>query len=220
MSQATLTHKPLDLEHLQAVKTASASYPVMDEICLRWSPRAFADQPVESWKIGSLFEAARWAPSSFNEQPWRFIIANRHEDPEFFETMLDILVPVNQVWAKDAPVLILSVAKTRFTLNDAPNRHAYHDVGLAVENMMIQAEHIGLAGHQMAGFDVEKARAVLEIPEGFDPVAMIVIGYMGNPDSLPPELKERELAPRERRPLQDMLFTRYWGQTFSGAVTL
>lgn len=157
-----------------------------------------------------LFEAARWAPSSNNEQPWRFIFANKDHELEW-NRLLSCLVEANRKWAYHAPVLILSVASLNFEEDATPNRHAFHDTGMAVENLVLQATALGLSAHQMAGFDVEKARADLKIPSGYEPVAMIAVGYPGDLASLSDRLRERELRPRSRRPLSDWTFAGQWG---------
>jgi len=141
-------------------KPADAQHPIHDLFKRRWSPRAFSDQPVESEKLHMLFEAARWAPSSNNEQPWRFIVAIKDNETEWTR-LLACLVEGNRKWAYRAPVLILSVASLNFQDDSTPNRHAFHDTGMAVENLVLQATALGLAAHQMAGFDVEKARVDL-----------------------------------------------------------
>jgi nitroreductase len=190
-------------------KHALNDYPIHDLLQKRWSPRAFADRPVEPDKLRSLLEAARWAPSSFNEQPWAFLLATR-EQPEEFARVLGCLVEVNQGWAKAAPVLLLTVARLTFTLNQQPNRHAYHDVGLAVANLTVQAMAEGLFVHQMAGIVPAKARAEFHIPEGWDPVTAVAIGYLGDPATLPERLREREIAPPSRKPLKEFVFTGAW----------
>lgn len=192
-------------------KLAATQYPIHDLLRRRWSPRAFADLAVEPEKLRSLLEASRWAPSSYNEQPWSFIVATR-EHPAEHERLLSCLVEGNQRWAKTAPVLMLSVAKLHFDRNGASNRHAFHDVGLAVENLIVQATALGLAVHQMAGFEVDKARELFRIPEGHEPVAAIALGYPGDPESLPKPLRERELAPSTRKPLEKFVFAGEWGQ--------
>lgn len=191
-------------------KPADAQYPIHDLIKRRWSPRAFSDQPIEAEKLHMLFEAARWAPSSNNEQPWRFIFANKDYELEW-NRLLSCLVEANRKWAHRAPVLILSVASLNFEEDSTPNRHAFHDTGMAVENLVLQATALGLSAHQMAGFDVEKARADLKIPSGYEPVAMIAVGYPGDLASLSDRLRERELRPRSRRPLSDWTFAGQWG---------
>lgn len=191
-------------------KTAVTRFPILELHAERWSPRAFSARPVSYEQLGSLFEAARWAASCFNEQPWRYFVAMQSE-PERFATLRSLLVPANDVWASKAPVLGLSVAKLDFTRGGKPNRHAYHDVGLATGALSSQAQSMGLALHQMGGFDVERARTALAIPAGFDPVAMMAIGYAGDPAGLTDELRERELAPRERRPLEESVYGASFG---------
>ena len=192
-------------------KLAETRYPIHELLRERWSPRAFADRMVEPEKLRSLLEAARWAPSSFNEQPWSFIVATK-QHPGEYERLLSCLVEGNVRWAQHAPVLMLSVAKLAFERNQKPNRHAFHDVGLAVENLVIQATALGLAVHQMAGFHVDRAREVYGIPEGHEPVAAMAIGYLDDPGRLPDDLREREVAPRIRKPLESFVFSGQWGQ--------
>lgn len=194
-------------------KPAETRYPVHELIARRWSPRAFSDRAVEREALGSLFEAARWAPSSFNEQPWRFFVATQQE-PERFERLARCLTPGNRAWAERAPVLALSIAKLHFDREHRPNRHAGHDVGLAVENLVLQAEALGLSVHQMAGYDPALARELLAIPPDFEPMAMIAIGHRGEPDALPELLAQRERAPRTRRPLDELVFGAGWGEGF------
>jgi nitroreductase len=192
-------------------RPADTKYEIHELLTKRWSPRAFANRMVEPEKLRSLLEAARWAPSSYNEQPWNFIIATK-DNPGEHGRLLSCLVEGNVRWAQHAPVLMLSVAKLAFDRNKNPNRHAFHDVGLAVENLVIQGMTLGLYVHQMAGFHVDKAREVYGIPEGFEPVAAMAIGYPGDPDGLPEDLREREQAPRSRKPLEAFVFTGQWGQ--------
>lgn len=193
-------------------KPAPVQYPVHDVIKRRWSPRAFAERPVDTETLRSLFEAARWAPSSNNEQPWRFVVATKG-DQTAYDRLLACLAEGNRKWAYRAPVLILSVASMNFEDSAKPNRHAFHDTGLAAENLALQATALGLVAHPMAGFDVEKARAEYKIPSGYEPVAMIAVGYPGDPAVLPDHLRERELKPRNRRPISDFVFAEQWGQT-------
>lgn len=184
----------------------------------RWSPRAFSPQPVEDGKIRELFEAARWAASCFNEQPWRFIYVARGEE-KLFGKLFDCLVDKNKLWVKTAPLLILTVARREFTHNGKPNRHAWHDVGLAMGNLTLQAMSLGLYVHQMAGFSVEKARENLNVPEGFDPVAMVAIGYPGDPEQLPEELRKYEGAPRSRKPIEEIVFHGSWSPAVQPALS-
>src|SRR5437773_5392783 len=157
-------------------KPAETKYPVAEILRRRWSPRAFSDRMVEPEKLQSQFEAARWAPSSFNEQPWSFIVTTR-QDPEDHAQLLSCLVQGNQKWARLAPVLMVSVAKLNFEKTGAPNRHAFHDVGLAMGNMLVEATALGLFGHQMAGFSPEKVREIYGVPNDYEPVAGIAVGY-------------------------------------------
>lgn len=195
-------------------QTGDFQYPIHNLHRQRWSPRAFSSRSVEGEKLLSLLEAARWAPSCFNEQPWRFLITTK-EEPEVFEKFLGCLVEGNRIWAAGAPIMMLTVASLYFQKNGKPNRHAFHDVGLAMGNLISQATHLGLFVHQMAGFDVEKARQVFHIPEGYEPVAAVALGYLGDPQSLPQQLREKELAPRVRRPIQEFAFSGNWKHPLS-----
>jgi nitroreductase len=161
--------------------------------------------------LNRIFEAARWAASSYNEQPWRFIVAAK-DDADEYERLLGCIVPGNAEWARRAPVLMLSVAKLAFDRGGAPNRHALHDAGQAAANLSLQAASLGLSVHQMGGFDAAKARAEFAIPEGFEPVAALAVGYPGDPESLPAGLRERERAPRTRRELSELVFAGEWGK--------
>jgi nitroreductase len=193
-------------------KLAENQYPVHELIRMRWSPRAFAARSVEPEKLRSLLEAARWAASCFNAQPWSFIVATKDQAEEH-ERLLGCLVESNARWAQHAPVLMLSVAQLNFEFNGKPNRHALHDVGLAVATLTLQATAQGLALHQMAGFDLAKARAQFKIPNGYEPVAAIALGYPNEPESMPEDLRENELAPRTRRPLESFVFAGSFGQS-------
>lgn len=180
-----------------------SDFPVHPLIRRRWSPRAFSVRPVQAQTLRSLLEAARWAPSSYNEQPWAYLLASR-EDPEEFARLLSVLMEGNRAWAQHAPVLMLSVAKLQFDRDGQPNRHALHDVGLATANLVTQATSLGLFAHQMAGFDAKKARELFAIPEAWEPVAVIALGYSDGVDTPP--------APRSRKPLEDFVFAGRWGQ--------
>lgn len=195
-------------------KPATTEFPVHDLIRNRWSPRAFSDKPVPLDVLRSLFEAARWAASSYNEQPWTFLMATK-DDPENFAKMLSVLVEFNAGWAKHAPVLALAVAKLAFHHNGSPNRNAFYDVGAASAQLTFEASSRGLFVHQMAGYDGAKARQVFEIPAGWEPIAAIAIGYPGDPESLPQPLRDRELAPRSRKRLGEFVMTGRWGHTSS-----
>lgn len=183
-------------------KHLSAGEGLTDEISRRWSPRVFTDEPVATEDLRRLFEAARWAPSSYNEQPWRFIVGLKGDST--YQRIFDSLVEFNQSWAKSAPVLILTAAHKEFGHNQKPNHHAMHDLGLATAMLMVQATHQGLHTHGMAGWDHEKARAAFGIPAEYEVGAVIAVGYFGDPDDLSEGLKERELAPRQRIPLSEI----------------
>lgn len=207
------------MQTLDVARADTSTQPAIHDLLRRrWSPRAFSPRPVEPEKLRSLLEAARWAPSSYNEQPWSFLVATGDNRQEF-ERMVSVLADSNALWAGQAPVLVLSVAKTYYERNRKPNRHAFHDVGLAVANLSFQAIALGLYVHQMAGFDVEKARKLFAIPEGYEPVAAIAIGYLGDPETLSEPLREREGAPRQRKPLEDFVFTGRWAETSSLLTT-
>ncbi|TLY28010.1 MAG: nitroreductase [Nitrospirae bacterium] len=193
-------------------KPAETQYPIHDLLRRRWSPRAFSEQAVAPDTLRSLWEAARWAASCFNEQPWSFIVATK-EDPKEFSRLLSCLVEGNITWAQHAPVLMVSVAKTYFDQDGSPNLHAWHDVGQAAANLTVQATALGLFVHQMAGILPGKIRELYQIPDQYEPVAGIALGYPGNPDQLPDKLRQRELAKRTKKPLAEFVFTGRWGQT-------
>ena len=193
-------------------KPAPSEAPIHELIRNRWSPRAFADEAIPEEVLRSLFEAARWAPSSFNEQPWAYIVATK-KDKVNFEKVLGTLVEFNAAWAKNASALAIAVTRLAFAQNQAPNRNAQYDTGAATALLSVEATARGLVVHQMAGFDPDKARKTFAIPEGWEPLAAIAIGYPGNPDSLPSKLKDRELAPRTRKPIRDFVMTGSWGHT-------
>ena len=193
-------------------KPAVTDVPVHELIRNRWSPRAFADNPVSAETLRALFEAARWAPSSNNEQPWAYLVATQ-DDAENFAKMLSVLVEFNAGWAKQAPVLALSVAHVKTQREGKPNRVALHDVGSASAQLTFEANARGLLVHQMAGFDAGKARQAFAIPADWEPVAAMAIGYPGDAASLSEKLRERELAPRVRKPAREFVMTGTWGHT-------
>lgn len=195
-------------------KPAPTAVPIHELVRERWSPVAFADRTVEKEKLLALLEAARWAPSSFNEQPWAFLVATKENQTEF-QRLLGCLVEGNQAWAQYAPVLMISLAKLHFAHNGKPNRHAFHDVGLAAENLALQAVALGLQAHQMAGIEVEKIREHYAVPEGWEPVAGIAIGYPAEEFShLPETLQQRQRAARSRKPLMEFVFSSRFGERF------
>jgi nitroreductase len=181
----------------QTQKSNQLEYPVTDLIEQRRSRRAYSSQPIETEKINSLFEAARWAPSSMNEQPWAYIYATQ-DQPELWNKLLDTLNESNRVWAKHAPLLILSMARKTLIRNGAVNGAARYDVGAANAFLSMQATHLGLNVHQMGGYDRQKAIENLNIPDTHEPIVIMAVGYLGDSENLSENLKIREVAPRER----------------------
>ena len=191
-------------------KPAPTQVPIHPLLARRWSARAVdPDRAVEPQTLDTLFEAARWAPSSNNDQPWNYLVFDG-SDPEALEQARSCLVDGN-AWARKAPLLLLSVAREHFAYNGKPNRHAQHDVGLASENLVLQGTELGLVTHQMAGFDGDKARRLFGIPEGHTPMAMFALGYPGKIEALPEPLQERERSPRTRKPVEEWAFAGKWG---------
>jgi nitroreductase len=192
------------------VKQAALDHPIHDLLARRWSPYAFADRPVPVEDLRSLFEAARWAASSYNEQPWRYIVATK-ENPAEFERVLSCLVEGNQPWAKGAPVLALGCAALKFAANNTPNAVALHDLGQASAALTVEATARGLFVHQMAGILPDRARELYQIPADAQPLTGVAIGYLGSPDALPEAYRKRDLAPRQRKPLVEFVFAKQWG---------
>jgi nitroreductase len=193
-------------------KKALPDYPIHEFLAERWSPYAFQDRPISEADLCSLFEAARWAASSYNEQPWSYIVATK-ENPELFQQLLSCLVDANQFWAKDAPVIALGIVSHKFTRNQKDNRAAIHDLGLATSNLVVEATARGICVHQMIGILPDKARELFEIPEGYEAWTGMAIGYQGDPMTLPDALKERDLMPRQRKPLDQFVFSGKWGHS-------
>ena len=193
------------------IKHASTDHPILKLLAERWSPCGFEDRPVSEADLRSLFEAARWAASSYNEQPWNYLVATR-ENPLEFGRLLGCLVEANQAWAKSAPVLALGVVSLRFAKNNQDNRAAVHDLGLAAGNLVVEATARGLSVHQMIGILPDKAREVYQIPEHFEAWTAMAIGYKADPAKLPEALRERDLTPRQRKRLSKFVFTGQWGQ--------
>lgn len=194
-------------------KTATTQVPINETIAKRRSGRAYdTSKAVSSEQILSLCEAARWAPSCFGDEPWRFIIWNKNTDATSWKKAFDCLAPSNQTWVKDAPVLILVCADSLFGHNQTPNRWAQYDTGAAAENLCLQAQDLGLMAHQMGGFNADAARETFSIPAQITLMAMVSIGYEGDANSLPDELKARELAARKRKPIGDLFFAAAWNQ--------
>jgi len=184
----------------------NAIHPLIKE---RWSPRAFDSGIPDANDLTLLFESASLAASCFNEQPWRFIYATKNQEEEY-QDLLSCLGEFNQLWVKTAPVIILTLSRKHFAHNGNANAHGRHDVGLAMGNMSAQATHMNLYLHQMAGFSADKAREVFQIPDEFDVVSMIALGYMGDSDQLPEDIRKMESREREQRPLDKIIFSGDW----------
>lgn len=194
-------------------KPAITQTAVHEIIANRWSGRAYdPEKPVTRVQVISLLEAARWAPSCYGDQPWRFIVWNKGEDAAAWQSAFDCLAPGNQGWVKDAPLLVLVCADSLFNHNGQPNRWAQYDTGAAAENLCLQAEALGLMAHQMGGFDPDRTRAVARVPEQFRLMAMISVGHPADPATFRPEVSERETAPRKRRALGELFFAGAWGK--------
>jgi nitroreductase len=195
-------------------KVASTDHDVLDLIRRRWSPRAFdASRDVPRADLLRLFEAARWAPSSANEQPWRFVVAERARSPEAHAALLSTLTGRNPAWAGAAPVLVLIAVRMTHEKNDAPNLSAWYDAGQASAFLVMQATSMGLSVRQMEGFDHARAAGICGVPEPFEARVMMAIGYAGDPESLAVEVhREAERKPRSRKPVADLVFSAQWGE--------
>jgi nitroreductase len=196
------------------MKPAETNYPIQQLLATRWSPYAFADRPVSQAHVRSLFEAARWAPSSYNEQPWSYIVASKENAAEFAR-LLSCLVEGNQAWAKAAPVLALGCTSLNFKLNGKPNAAAHHDLGLASGNLVMEATSRGLVVHQMIGILPDRARELYQIPGDIQPLTGLAIGYEGDINRLPENIRERDKARRGRKPQAEFVFTGKWGSALS-----
>ncbi|MDO9502219.1 nitroreductase family protein [Falsiroseomonas sp.] len=192
-------------------RTAPVAHPINALMQARWSPRAFTGAPVTAAQEASLLEAARWAASCFNEQPWVFITARKDAEPEAFARLAGLLSVNNQAWAPQAGLLMIAFHRTTFAANGAANAVAMYDLGQAVAQMALQAVELGLGSHQMRGFDVERARGELGVPEGHEPVVAIAFGVTGAPSLLPEKLAEREVAPRVRKPIGEFAHVGQYG---------
>jgi nitroreductase len=191
---------------------AITDYPVSDLIAARWSPYSFTNKPVSDEDLRSLFEAARWAASSYNEQPWNYLVAKK-EDAQEFNRLLSCLVEFNQSWAKQASALIIGISRLTSSRNNEPNRAAIHDLGLADATLVLEATARGLSAHQMIGILPDKVRELYAVPEGYEPMVAVAIGYAGAPENLPEALRSRDLARRPRKPLKEFVFHGKWGVT-------
>ena len=194
-------------------KPAITQVPVDATIAERWSGRAYdAAKPVSHEQVIALLEAARWAPSCFGDEPWRFLVWNKSSNPQAWQQAFDCLVPGNQAWVIDAPVLVLTCADTLFGHNQKPNRFAQYDTGAAAENLCLQAASMGLMAHQMGGFDADLAREKFSIPAQYTVMAMISVGYPADISTLSGDALARETAARTRKPLAALFFDASWGQ--------
>lgn len=195
-------------------KHATCDHDILELIRHRWSPRAFDPaRAIPDADLRTLFEAARWAPSSYNEQPWRFLVADRAKSPEAFGALFDALAEYNRTWAGLAPTLILVAAHTQLQRFSAVNRHAWYDAGQAVAFLSLQATSLGLFVRQMEGFDREAARQAFGVPADFEPVVTIAIGYTGDPAALTIErYRLGESQPRGRQRMDDFVFEGSWGK--------
>jgi nitroreductase len=197
-------------------KPAQTSRPIHELLARRWSTRAFdAAKPVTREQLTTLLEAGRWAPSCNGDEPWRYLVWDRARDPEGFQKAFECLSDNNRKWVKNVPLLMLSCAGSNFAATGKPNRWTQHDTGAASLSIALQADVLGLAAHQMGGFDAEKARAAFGIPAEYTPMAMIAVGYQAAPDVLDEETKKKELTPRARKPLAERFFEGGWGKGFA-----
>ncbi|MEL6107137.1 MAG: nitroreductase family protein [Planctomycetota bacterium] len=199
--------------HATPMTINPTEHPTIDAISGRWSPYRFEPRPIETSLLSQCFEAARWASSSFNEQPWRWIVATRDQDDEFIRAV-NCLMEANRPWASNAGALVLTAYRAKFSRNDKPNRVALHDLGQAASLLSIQAAALGLQVHQMAGINLSQIRAEYQIPEEFEPATAIAIGYPSTQPADSPEAEQmvqRERAARKRNPLSEQLFTGVWG---------
>ena len=193
-------------------KPAPAGQAIHELLANRWSPRAFSTRLPSKATLATLFEASRWAPSAYNEQPLRFIVATKENEDEY-DKVLACLVEANQAWAASAPVLAILVTKNTFTRNGKANGYAAHDGGLALENLMLQTVAEGMFAHAMAGFDPQKVRETFDVPDDYSPTTALALGYGGDPEQLEGDYRTMELAPRERLPLKELVFSGSWGRT-------
>lgn len=194
-------------------KPAITQAPIHPLIARRWSGRAYdAAKPVTREQVISLLEAARWAPSCYGDQPWRFVVWNKGEDAAAWQRAFDGLAPGNQGWVRDAPLLMLVCADSLFSHNGQPSRWAQYDTGAAAENLCLQAGALGMMAHQMGGFDPDRLRREAGVPEQYIPMAMIAVGYAADPATFSAEVSERENAPRQRRELGVLFFEGAWAK--------
>ena len=197
-------------------KPAITEVTIDETIANRWSGRAYdSNKSVSKEQIIALLEAARWAPSCFGDQPWRFIVWDKNTDAKTWQLAFDCLAPSNQAWVKDTSLLLLVCADTVFNHNQQPNRWAQYDTGAAAENLCLQAEGMGLMAHQMGGFNADLTRETFNIPLQFTLMAMIAVGSPADISNVTGEALTRETAARNRRPLSELFFANSWNQPVS-----
>ena len=200
-------------------KPAITEVAIDNTIAARWSGRAYdAAKAVSHEQIIAMLEAARWAPSCFGDQPWRFVVWNKSANAQAWQQAFDCIVPGNQAWVKDAPVLVLVCADTLFGHNQQPNRWAQYDTGAAAENLCLQASALGLMAHQMGGFDANLAREKFNIPAQYTPMAMVSVGHPADVATLSGDALARETAARTRKPLSELFFDGNWGEPVKGVA--
>lgn len=199
-------------------KPAHTSQPIHALLGGRWSPVAFdPDYAPTREETVALLEAARWAPSCYGAQPWRFVVCHKTLDPDAWQRAYDCLTPGNSGWNRDVPLLLLLCGRLEFEHNDKPNRHYAYDSGAAALSLVLQAEALGLRAHQMAGFSPEQARAAFSVPDGYDCLSMIAVGRQRGLETVADEkLRERDAGPRRRNPLPENFFAGAWGRGFEG----
>jgi nitroreductase len=199
-------------------KLAQTQVPIHDILARRWSGRAFDPaRKLAREQLVALCEAARWAASCYNDQPWRFLVFDRHSDAAAYQRAFGCLGEWNQKWVKNAPVLLIACANSIFDYNGKPNRWGQHDTGAAGQNLYLQATVLGLVAHPMGGFDADKVRQTFGVPEAFTPMAMVAVGYPAPAATLEGEYRDAELAPRERKPLGERFFEGAWGEPLKGS---
>jgi nitroreductase len=195
-------------------KKAPTDIPIHELLARRWSPRAFdPGKPITRARLAILLEAARWAPSCNGDEPWRYLIWDKNRDAEGYRNAFECISDNNKRWVKNVPLLMLSCAGSSFQVKAEPNRWSQHDTGAASVCMALQAAALGLIVHQMGGFDADKARIAFGIPAEYTPMAMIAVGYQAEPDTIEfADIKDKELAPRTRKPLPQRFFEGGWGK--------
>jgi nitroreductase len=196
------------MSNLDIEKTRKAAFEINPLILNRWSPRSFTGQELSDKELFSIFEAARWAPSSFNNQPWRLIYAKRNS--QHWDLLFNLLADGNKPWCSNASVLVVIVSKKTFDYNGKPSITHQFDAGAAWENLALQAETQGLATHAMQGFDYEKAKRELDVPDDYEVMAMVAIGKRASREKLSPELQTKE-APNDRKPLSEIIMEGKFG---------